>query len=50
MVNEYRYERILRGIVRWKKLYYCNWDDGVIESGRRELVPVDFMPGYLLGE
>jgi hypothetical protein len=43
-------ERIRRGITRWMRLYYCSRDDGVFEAGKDELVPADFMPGYLLRE
>jgi len=42
--------RVQRSISRWMKLYYCGRDDGVFEPGKGELVPVDFMLGYLLGE
>ncbi len=43
-------ERIQRGVGRWMKLYYCARDDGIFEPGSDELIPVDFLPGYLVSE
>jgi len=39
-----------RGIERWMKMYYCARDDGVFDLTRNELIPVDFLPGYLFEE
>jgi len=41
-------ERILRGIERWMRLYYCSQDDGVFEPGSDEFIPADQISGYLL--
>jgi hypothetical protein len=42
--------RIERGIKTWMRLYYCARDEGVFLPGGRDLIPVDQMNGYLLGQ
>ena len=39
-----------QGIERWMRLYYCARDDGVFDLSMHELIPADFLPGYLTGE
>lgn len=42
--------RTKRGIERWMRLYYCLRDDGVFESGAKEMTPADQIAGYLFEE
>ncbi len=41
--------RIEKGIKSWMKLYYCARDGGVFLPGERELIPLNQMNSFLLG-